>query len=238
MVVLSYKGHRTSRVQIEEVVSSEVDFAWVMVALCKVSKTATQKWHGKTIEALIHVALDVLENMPDRLIFDEGYALEVFIEEHKPCCFRCGLKGYICATSKTKNTGKEEDGGETTQPVQSHYLINKNGPIPLQTHPLHPTSPEYSQPKKLHAPTKKKAPAQETAPVHSTSRPPSSTRFLGNVSKGERTSTSTPTRTTTGHETPQTPHTPKPQLTNINNPPTPEFSPDSVMETEDFIVVD
>lgn len=105
-----------SRVQIEEV-TLEVEVTWVMAALRKVrddkinilpvSKTTGQKWHGKTIEALIQTVPDFLENIPDCLIFGEEKVLKVFIQRNT----------YMSPVSQRKQFGEEEDKGKTIQPV-------------------------------------------------------------------------------------------------------------------------
>lgn len=64
----------------------------VNINILQVPKTTSQKWHGQTIESLIQAALDILENVPDRLIFDKGKALKIFIEERKTRWFWCELR--------------------------------------------------------------------------------------------------------------------------------------------------
>lgn len=61
------------------------------VNILQVSKTAVEKWHGQTIEALVQTAPKIIEHMPDRLLFDEEEALKIFIEGWKQRCFQCEL---------------------------------------------------------------------------------------------------------------------------------------------------
>lgn len=68
--------------------------AWVMAAKCRarhdklyisqVSKTAIQKWHGKTIADSFQEDLDILEDMLDSLIINMAKAFKVFIAGPKP----------------------------------------------------------------------------------------------------------------------------------------------------------
>lgn len=69
----------------------------------------TQKWCSQTIEALSQATpAEILEDMLDHFIVDEGKALKIFIEEWKPQSFWCGLRGHIRATCKPQKTEELE----------------------------------------------------------------------------------------------------------------------------------
>lgn len=109
--------------------------------------------------SLIQETRNVLENVPDRQIFDKEKALEVFIEGCKPCSFRCGLKAYLCAKPWEKLEKRKT--GVKQPNSYSHMTPEKNGPSPSQT--LEPTAPKVSQPKKSRARTKKRPCTESTA---------------------------------------------------------------------------
>lgn len=79
----------------------------VKIDVLRVTHSATQNWLGQSITAIIQVAPEVLEKIPDRVVMGEHMILNVQMEGEKLRCVKCGREGRIRVECNEKKKGEE-----------------------------------------------------------------------------------------------------------------------------------
>lgn len=99
MIVSAYPSH-------VELLHESVDLKFSILSY------ANQSWKEVSIEAMLQASPNILESLPDMLVFEKKNILKVNVEGRKPY-FKCIMKGHVRAEYDKKK--------ETEKPYSSKY---------------------------------------------------------------------------------------------------------------------